>query len=277
LPGLFVSVPRSKRWSLFHVRRRYNMLRRVTGLGGLLLLVAAVVFATPGTAQAQRWHGGYYGGWGGYHGGYGGWYGGYPSYGWGYGSPYASWGSSYPSSSYWSDPYYGTYAYTYPSTSYQSFSYSPSTGGVGQPANTARVLVRVPTDAQVWFNDTQMTSTGSVREFVSPPLTAEKKSVYDIRARWMENGREVTQTKTIDVTPGARVQVDFPKDSITPASIPPSTPSAPVPELTPGVFVPGQTAPTPVTPGTSLPRTVPIPLAPAPNPPAPPSPAPPDR
>jgi uncharacterized protein (TIGR03000 family) len=242
------------------------MFRKMIGVGSLLLLIGALVFATPGTAQAQ-W--GYRGGWASvnYAGSFGWGHGYYPAgYGWGYGSPYGYYRVS-PYAS-WSYPMYS--AYSSPASSYESFYYSPSTGGVGQPANSARILVRVPADAQVWFNDKEMSSTGPIREFVSPSLNAEKKSVYDIRARWMDNGREVTQERTIDVTPGARVQVVFPKDSITPASIPPSTtPSAPVPEQPSGLFVPGQTAPTPITPGTTLPRTLPPPPAPVPNPPPP--------
>jgi uncharacterized protein (TIGR03000 family) len=51
-----------------------------------------------------------------------------------------------------------------------------------------------------------------VRQFYSPPLAPGRYS-YEVRARWTENGREVNQTQQVQVTPGARVEVDFPMAS----------------------------------------------------------------
>lgn len=248
------------------------MLRKVIGTGGLLLLIAALVFATPGTAQAQRWHGG---GWGGYHGGYYGGYGwGHPGYGYGWGGYgwghpyYGGWGYGYyPGYSSWNygSPYaywqtYPSYAaYSYPASSYESFYYSPSASNASG-SNVARVLVRVPADARLFFNDQQMTSTGPMREFVTPPLTADKKNAYDIRATWMDNGREVTQTKTIDVTPGSSVRVEFPMASAIP---PTNNPGATSPGTDIRPPVPGQTSPTPpVKPDNPVPNTIRTPATP---------------
>jgi len=78
-----------------------------------------------------------------------------------------------------------------------------------EPDTAAHVTVKAPADAQLWFNGTLTTTTGTVRQFDSPPLAAGKYT-YDVRARWVDNGHEVTQTRHVEVTPGARVEVDFP-------------------------------------------------------------------
>jgi uncharacterized protein (TIGR03000 family) len=55
-----------------------------------------------------------------------------------------------------------------------------------------------------------MNSTLAVRRFGSPALVPGKSYYYELRASWNENGREVTQTRRVDVTSGANVHVDFP-------------------------------------------------------------------
>jgi uncharacterized protein (TIGR03000 family) len=57
-----------------------------------------------------------------------------------------------------------------------------------------------------------MKTTGPVRTYASPPL-AEGQYSYEVRARWNENGQEVTQTQQVGVTPGAHVEVNFPLPS----------------------------------------------------------------
>jgi len=74
----------------------------------------------------------------------------------------------------------------------------------------AHVTISVPADAELWAEGIEMTSTGSVREFQSPPLTAGSRYTYELRARWNENGHEVTQTQQVAVAAGAHVSVRFP-------------------------------------------------------------------
>ncbi len=179
-------------------------------------------------------HGGNFGGFRGgiYHGG--GYHGHYH-----YGYPYAhyAYGFYRPSYGFYSYPYYGSYGYSYPyyydyaypspyyepypydyygyvapyydgDGSYQTF-YPPATA-TDQSDTSAHLTVNVPADARVWFDDTPTTSTGSVRQFDSPPLTPGSRYSYEVRASWHENGREVTQTQKVAVTAGAHVRVDFP-------------------------------------------------------------------
>ncbi len=112
----------------------------------------------------------------------------------------------------------GYAATTEPAASYSTFSLS-GTGqpdaianavtSTGRPDSIAHVAVKVPSGARVWFDDTPTRSTGSTRLFDSPPLTPGQRYNYAIRARWNQNGQEVTQTKQVEVTAGSHVNVDF--------------------------------------------------------------------
>jgi len=73
----------------------------------------------------------------------------------------------------------------------------------------ARVTVIVPADADVFIDGTQMTQTGTVRTFSTPPLEKGYRYSYTIRARWTEDGSPVEQSRTVAVTPGKGVRVDF--------------------------------------------------------------------
>jgi uncharacterized protein (TIGR03000 family) len=76
-------------------------------------------------------------------------------------------------------------------------------------ANAAHVRVRVPADARVWLNDTAMTATGRERSFVSPALDPGTEYTYQVRARWLDNGREVNRTQEVTVRAGGTAEVDF--------------------------------------------------------------------
>ena len=177
-----------------------------------------------------RWHGGgwnhYARGWHGGWGGYGrGWYG-HRWYGGGY---WPWWGSGYwgyPGSGYWDYPAYsysdypfGSY-YTdyssapsyYTNTPVYTSAYGPTSGTyTAAPAadEAARMTVRVPSDAQVWFQNQPMKQQGPVRYYQSPQLTPGQDYTYDIRAQWREGGRVVSRTRHVDVQAGSNVNVDF--------------------------------------------------------------------
>ena len=143
-----------------------------------------------------------------YYGSYGAWpynYSYYPSYG-----NYDYYPDSYAAPSYdWSSPaydsgYYGSYGDVTPP-------YLDTDPNVTAQADTrVQITVTVPVDAQLWFEGTATTSSGPVRVFHSPPLQLGKQYVYEVRARWTENGQEVNQTQQVQVAAGSRVQVHFP-------------------------------------------------------------------
>ena len=201
--------------------KKLFLLPAILGVAGLLM-AADSAFAGPG-GHSGGGHssgsshggghvggghgGGYYGG--GYnHGGYnhGGYYGG----GYGLGLYGAGILGGY-------DPWYDNYSYA-PRYSYYNAPavqyYDPPTQVYAQPApvvnNYANVRVIVPDpQARVWFDGTNTTSMGSERLFNTPALTMGSAYSYQIRASWMQDGREVTQVRTVSVTPGQTAMVDF--------------------------------------------------------------------
>ena len=132
--------------------------------------------------------------------------------GWGYD---CGWGGySYPcySPCYSYDPC----AY-YPPT---YFSYSPqsviSLVGTGEqqaaadkPA-PADVDMRVPANAEVWFEGGKTHQTGSERHFESPDLLPGRSYTYDVRVRWTSaDGLVTDQTRQVKVGASQRIMVDF--------------------------------------------------------------------
>jgi uncharacterized protein (TIGR03000 family) len=69
----------------------------------------------------------------------------------------------------------------------------------------------VPANAQVWFENARTNQGGAVRDFTSPPLTPGHVYTYEIRARWQQDGREIDQTRQVDIQAGSQVAVDFTK------------------------------------------------------------------
>ncbi len=204
-----------------------------------LLLVSADTASAQRFGRLGRWGGGW-GGWGsgmGYGGwgtglGYGGW--GYTGYGWGG-------GGYYPYTSYRYGLYPGNYSSgIVPSYGYTGTYYTPgayyapgyvTSGGTGLPSgttsmyyqpgaqaaattdpNAAVIDLRVPADAQVWFDGDPTNQRGPDRVFTSPALDPGKTYHYDVKARWTENGRPVERTRRVDVRAGQRTTVDFNQD-----------------------------------------------------------------
>src|SRR5262249_40238954 len=53
------------------------------------------------------------------------------------------------------------------------------------------------------------TQKGSSRLFISPAITPGVRYTYEIRGKWLENGREVNQTRKVEVRAGDRLFVDL--------------------------------------------------------------------
>lgn len=206
----------------------------------LLATIALGAFAGP--AHAQRWgnrgwnRGGFsigignygygYGNWGGYYQrGYG--YGGYHPYGTGYFGYYSpryynnySYGSTFPqypayTYGYYAQPNYGYYSGTVnQGQAQQAQGSQPMQYDELNPSGTkARLRVTVPSpNAQLTINGVAMRQMGSTRVFDSPPLEPNKSYRYTVKASWMENGREVTQEKDVNVSPGQVSVASFSQD-----------------------------------------------------------------
>jgi uncharacterized protein (TIGR03000 family) len=76
-------------------------------------------------------------------------------------------------------------------------------GAVDETADSvANIRLRVPANAQVWFNGKSTSLTGGLRRFFTEALEPGKDYPYEIRVRWTENGRPIEQTRKITVQSG---------------------------------------------------------------------------
>ena len=95
-------------------------------------------------------------------------------------------------------------------------SFYPSTA----PSNAVLLKVRLPADAELRIEGKRMTTAGASRQFLSPTLDPNKEYTYELQAKWMENGKEVSRTRTKTFKPGQELEFNFlsrmPTDSKTP-------------------------------------------------------------
>lgn len=77
------------------------------------------------------------------------------------------------------------------------------------PGNKAHIWVRVPDSAEIWVNGVKTKQKGESRYFFSPPLTPGKKYSYQMRLRWMKDGKPVEETQRIVVQAGQTIRRDF--------------------------------------------------------------------
>jgi uncharacterized protein (TIGR03000 family) len=120
---------------------------------------------------------------------------------------------------------YGSYTYGVTPTSYYdaapfinpavataaTLRTGPLTGAtLARNPTTALIDVLVPTsDAELTFDRTPTTPTGSRREFVTPPLAPRGMYMYDIRTRWTAEGTERSRSKRVYLQAGDRLVVDL--------------------------------------------------------------------
>ena len=77
------------------------------------------------------------------------------------------------------------------------------------PADAALVIVKLPAEAELWFDETQTTLDGSYRRFVTPPLEAGCQQVYTLLVRWHIKDADLTRVEKVRVEPGKTVTVNF--------------------------------------------------------------------
>jgi uncharacterized protein (TIGR03000 family) len=88
--------------------------------------------------------------------------------------------------------------YVAPPQSYQAL-YPPQGYGQAQVSdpNAASFVVRVPDpNAEIWFQNYKTQQRGMVREYESPALNPGTTYTFQMRARWMQNGRPVEKPRT---------------------------------------------------------------------------------
>ncbi len=78
------------------------------------------------------------------------------------------------------------------------------------PPNSVSLEVRVPTpDAQLLIDGNPTRIRGIYRQFYSPSLEPGQTYAYEVTAKFMEEGKEVTRTQKQDVRPGQQYTLDF--------------------------------------------------------------------
>lgn len=142
--------------------------------------------------------------------GSGGSYGSYASvsYG-GYGScgssgGYGSYGSSGSSGS------YGGATYSAPVESgCEGCTESTTTDPALQTTSSAVIEVTVPSDAKVFVNDKETTSTGNSRSYVSNNLQAGQTYLYKFRVEFVQDGQAFVKNESVKLSAGDRVALSF--------------------------------------------------------------------
>jgi uncharacterized protein (TIGR03000 family) len=230
------------------------MTRLISFIGGATLAVATLLVAGPAANAQHRggMSGGAYHGGGAYRGGgygYGGY--GYRGYGYGgYGYGYPGFGLTIGLGGLGYGGYYGDYGYApgyynYAPTYAVPPAYVPGYGVQTQSAytpsaDTARLVIRTPANAQVWVDNYQSTQTGPVRELTTPGgLEPGKTYHYTIKAQWTDNGKPVVQERKVDFLAGQMSMVDFTQPATTtPNQIPVPPTLNPVPQTPPATTPP---------------------------------------
>jgi uncharacterized protein (TIGR03000 family) len=77
------------------------------------------------------------------------------------------------------------------------------------PVNTAVIVVKLPAEAELWFDENRTAQRGSYRLFVTPPLPNGREASYTLRARWRIKGVELARTEEVRVSPGTRVEANL--------------------------------------------------------------------
>jgi uncharacterized protein (TIGR03000 family) len=83
----------------------------------------------------------------------------------------------------------------------------PAQAPAGKPVS---IEMRVPPDAEVWFDGAKTTQTGTHRRYLSPALTPGRPYAYHVRVRWTHptNGK-VEESKRVPFHAGDKVRADF--------------------------------------------------------------------
>jgi uncharacterized protein (TIGR03000 family) len=92
--------------------------------------------------------------------------------------------------------------------------YPPDSGTQGTTGSQVSLDVRVPvSDAQIMIEGQKTNQMGTLRRFVSPPLTPGVSYTYEIKATWTQDGKKVTRSKKVDVQAGQQLTVDLTKET----------------------------------------------------------------
>ncbi|HZV08088.1 MAG TPA: TIGR03000 domain-containing protein [Gemmataceae bacterium] len=75
--------------------------------------------------------------------------------------------------------------------------------------NKAHIWLRVPENAEVWVDGVKTKQSGETRYYFSPPLAPGKKYAYQMKVRWVQDGKPVEDTQRFIVQAGDTIRRDF--------------------------------------------------------------------
>jgi uncharacterized protein (TIGR03000 family) len=79
-----------------------------------------------------------------------------------------------------------------------------------KPSQTsAKVTVRLPSDARLWVDNVYCPLSSNVRSFNTPQLEPGRRYYYTLRAEINRDGQVVSQNRRVIVSAGAAVEVNF--------------------------------------------------------------------
>jgi uncharacterized protein (TIGR03000 family) len=69
-----------------------------------------------------------------------------------------------------------------------------------------RIVVKLPADAELWFDDFKTTQRGTYRDFVAP---IDSEAQYRLSVRWQTHGAELTRTEHVRLLPDQTMTVNL--------------------------------------------------------------------
>jgi uncharacterized protein (TIGR03000 family) len=85
----------------------------------------------------------------------------------------------------------------------------PTSRAAADDMAPATVVIKLPGDARLYFDDRPTKSGGAERSYVTPRLTPGKEYVYQVKIEYTRDGRMMTQTKAVAVRAGQTSRLDF--------------------------------------------------------------------
>jgi uncharacterized protein (TIGR03000 family) len=76
-------------------------------------------------------------------------------------------------------------------------------------ATSATIKMQVPPTAEVWVEKEKLAQAGAERVFQTPPLPPGRMQIINVRAKWVEAGREVEQFRVVGVRSGETARLTF--------------------------------------------------------------------
>jgi len=80
---------------------------------------------------------------------------------------------------------------------------------IGENNNSATIVVTLPADAKLYFDNAPTTSKSERREFVSPALQTGTEYSYTLKAEIVRDGKTEIKTEKVIVRAGAQASVSF--------------------------------------------------------------------